>query len=560
MVTPSPRRSTWSIPIDEHDTNPSAFLREVLSLTERNGGQQPLPADIVGGIICGALTFVLKIQHSPDLRGLSNALNVARTEAGATAESTAQTLDQIKQELKSTIGLAQQTATKIQQNGNMAEEARAAVKDATEVGKATLEIAREIRNKRPQEQMNGPISYAAAAARGVPLAGTYNAQIIKQPSAQRQHEVIMNIRDPPTVQCLRAMNPSNLKLHVQRAIKQSGDKNIVNVKIVSSNQLRSGDLSIKTAGSSEVEALRQFADDWAHRIGSGTTVQIPTFGVLAHGIRTSSMDMSKIYEIRAQILQDNRPFIPRAEIRHIGWLTRDAAAKTARTITIEFIKPEDADEIIDEGLVWQGEVFRSERYERQCRVKQCFKCQRYGHKGTQCKAATACGHCLQEHDTRDCPSRAGQPVTRKFAACRGEHEAWNRQCRTRKDEIAKARAAYEMRPRYHHVSQTAGQNAQIDIPTSTIRRRRPSQPAAAMQLMQLTRNRSQTGRGQKRTNAGTGLDPSDQETPSTQISGSERPHRQIIPSRRALESTRLNARAIQNNSSHHMEIVSDSDA
>ncbi|EDU46224.1 hypothetical protein PtrSN002B_010760 [Pyrenophora tritici-repentis] len=533
MATPWPRRSTWPIPIDEHATNLSAFLREVLSLIERNRGQQPLPADIVGDIIRGALTFVLKTQHSPDLGGLSDALNVARTEARATAESTARTLDQIKQELKSTVGLVQQSATKIQQNGNMAEEARAAAKDATEVGKATLEIAREIRNKRPQEQANGPMSYAAAAARGVPLAGTYNAQSVKQPSAQTQREVIMNIRDPLTVQSLRAMNPSNLKMHVQRAIEQSGNENIVNVKIVSSNQLKSGDLSIKTASSREVEALQQFADDWAHRIGSGTTVQIPTFGVLAHGIRTSTMDMSKLDEIRAQILQDNRPFIPRAEIRHIGWLTRDATTKTATTITIEFTKPEDADKIIDEGLIWQG---------------------------TQCKAATACGHCAQEHDTRDCPSRAGQAVTRKCAACRGEHEAWSRQCPTRKDEIAKARTAYEMRPRYHHVSQTAGQNVQIDIPTSTIQRRRTSQPVAATQPMQPTSNRSQTGRGQKRTNAGTTIDPLDQENPSTQANASQRPHRQIIPSRRALESTGLNTRAIQNNSSHHMEIDSDDDA
>ena len=235
MATPWPRRSTWPIPIDEHATNLSAFLREVLSLIERNGGQQSLPADIVGDIIRGALTFVLKAQHSPDLRGLSDALNVAQTEARATAESTAQTLDQIKQELKSTVELAQQSAIKIQQNSNIAEEARAAAKDATEVGKATLEIARELRNKRPQEQANGLISYTAAAARGVLLAGTYNAQSVKQLPAQTQRKVIMNIRDPLTIQSLRAMNPSNLKVHVQRAIKQSGNKNIVNVKIVLSN-------------------------------------------------------------------------------------------------------------------------------------------------------------------------------------------------------------------------------------------------------------------------------------------------------------------------------------
>jgi hypothetical protein len=261
MATSWPRRSTWPIPIDEHATNLSDFLREVLSLIERNGGQQPLPADLVGDIIRGALTFVLKTQHSPDLSSFGNALDVARTEAGATAENTAQTLDQIKQGLRSTAELIQQSAVNIQRNDNIAEEARAAAKDATEVGRATLEIARKIRNKRPQEQVNGPMSYAAAAVKGVSLTGTYNAQTPKALSVQTQRKVIMNIRDPLTIQSLRARNTSNLKLHVQHAIEQSSNENIASVKIVSSNQLKSGDLSIKTASSSEVEALGQFADD-----------------------------------------------------------------------------------------------------------------------------------------------------------------------------------------------------------------------------------------------------------------------------------------------------------
>jgi hypothetical protein len=178
--------------------------------------------------------------------------------------------------------------------------------------------------------------------------------------------------------------------------------------------------------------------------------------------------MSKFEENRARILQENKPFIPSAEIRHIGWLTRNASAKTALTITIEFTRLEDANKIIDEGLIWQSEVFQCERYERQCRVKQCFKCQRYGHIGTQCKAAKACGYCAQEHDTRDCPLRTRQSVPRKCATCRGEHEAWNRQCPTRKDEIAKAKTAYEMRPRYYHVAETAGRNAQLEILTAAV--------------------------------------------------------------------------------------------
>jgi predicted RNase H-like HicB family nuclease len=158
-----------------------------------------MPTAIVSDIIRGSLTFVMKMQHMPDLSAISDALRIAQTEAKATAKHTGQALDVIKSELKNTVELVQQSAANIQQNGNTAEEARAAAKDATEVGKATLEVATEIRNKRPQEQTNGPMSYAAAAARGVSLAATYNAQSVKQPSAQAQREVIMKIRDPLTV-------------------------------------------------------------------------------------------------------------------------------------------------------------------------------------------------------------------------------------------------------------------------------------------------------------------------------------------------------------------------
>lgn len=73
--------------------------------------------------------------------------------------------------------------------------------------------------------------------------------------------------------------------------------------------------------------------------------------------------MNKFEENKAHILQDNQPFIPWVEMRHMGWLTRDAAAKTASTITIECTKPEDANKVIDEGLIWKDEVFQCERYE-----------------------------------------------------------------------------------------------------------------------------------------------------------------------------------------------------
>jgi ribosomal protein L20 len=74
------------------------------------------------------------------------------------------------------------------------------------------------------------------------------------------------------------------------------------MKIMSSNQLKSGDLSLRTATTSEIKALRQFADDWVCRVGNGANIRNPTYGVLAHGIRTSTIEMDNFEEIRENIL------------------------------------------------------------------------------------------------------------------------------------------------------------------------------------------------------------------------------------------------------------------
>ncbi|KAH6510379.1 hypothetical protein HBI81_258010 [Parastagonospora nodorum] len=264
MATPWPHRDTWPTPLREHATNLSAFAHEILHLIERSGSQS-VPADVVGDIIRGSLTFVLKVQHTPDLSALSDALKIAQTEAKINAENTVQALGEIKNQILKTKEIAQRSATNIQQNGERIKEVGVAAREATEVG----------RN----------VSYAAVAARNLLPAGTYTTQALKAP-------------DLFTIQSLRAMNPRNLKAH-----------------------LKSGDLSIKTAASNEVKALRQ----------TGATVRIPTYSVLAHGICTSTIDIGKF--------EQNR-------------LTRDASAKSASTITIKFTRLEDANKIIDEGLIY----------------------------------------------------------------------------------------------------------------------------------------------------------------------------------------------------------------
>jgi hypothetical protein len=66
-----------------------------------------------------------------------------------------------------------------------------------------------------------------------------------------------------------------------------------------------------------VKALKQFEDDWAHRTEKGASVRIPDYGVIAHGICTSSMYIWQFETVKAGLLQESRPIIPAAEIEYI---------------------------------------------------------------------------------------------------------------------------------------------------------------------------------------------------------------------------------------------------
>jgi hypothetical protein len=236
MATPWPQQPAWPTPFREHATRLSTYLQDALTCIDRTQSQ-PVPADLVKVIIHGTLTFILKVQHAPDLSTVCDALNILQTEAKATLDNAARMLDAVKHELKTemknTADTVHAIAAAVQLNTRAGEDAKTAAKEAVEVGKANLEMARQIKNARPQT--GGALSYAAMAARGAPLAGILNTQVSRMTSMQTQHEVFVTIRDPSTVQSLRAMNPRNLNAHVERAIAQSGNENIRGIKVLSSN-------------------------------------------------------------------------------------------------------------------------------------------------------------------------------------------------------------------------------------------------------------------------------------------------------------------------------------
>ncbi|GJN66047.1 hypothetical protein PLICBS_000063 [Purpureocillium lilacinum] len=295
MATPWPEDQTWPTDYREHAAKLNTYLQKAMSSIESPTGP-PIEPQKVKHAFFGALTLIIKVQGLPNLAHFHEAVRNAQHETKTAAQNTIKAISDIRDELQNANNISQQTITTIQDNANVAREG------------SNCERSRRDRQ-----------GYIQDVARGGLAGSMHNPVNHRASPVQAQREIIVNIRDPVTITNIRALSPRSLKAHVDRAIEQSNNGHINKIKVVSSNQLKSGDLSIKTVTSAETEALRQFAEDWEHRIGNGATVRIVTYGVLAHGIRTSSMDMDHFDEVKDGILQDNKEFIPNAEIKYIGW-------------------------------------------------------------------------------------------------------------------------------------------------------------------------------------------------------------------------------------------------
>jgi hypothetical protein len=102
-------------------------------------------------------------------------------------------------------------------------------------------------------------------------------------------------------------------------------------------------------------------------------------------------------------------------MKHIGWVSRSSQTKHMSPVVIEFREPEDTNRIIDEALIWQGEVVQYKRYGRRCCLKQCF----HSHKSHSGRPAMRDTTPVQPSITAGCEriSASGSPLFLEATVC-----------------------------------------------------------------------------------------------------------------------------------------------
>lgn len=173
-------------------------------------------------------------------------------------------------------------------------------------------------------------------------------------------------------------------------------------------------------------------DAWASEFEAGISPTVPTFKLALPDLDINNMNIAtrkgKADVIHELINLNNlrlSSFHGDSDIVDLAWMPSTKRKRSARLL-IEFSNRQLAKQVLQEGLLWQGTIYRCQIIPISSSNPRCSRCQAYGHQFGGCSAPYCCGRCAEAHPTTDCTS-----PNKRCAACGGAHQAKNAKCPVR---------------------------------------------------------------------------------------------------------------------------------
>ena len=177
-------------------------------------------------------------------------------------------------------------------------------------------------------------------------------------------------------------------------------------------------------------------------------MHIPTFGVIVHGIKVSTINVTEMASLTERWQTENAVLYGKLDIKHVSWLCREPKGQHS-SLVLALGSRAKRDEIVAKNrLYWQDTPHQVEKYDLALRILQCLKCCKYGHTIAQCRSPTpVCNYCSEQHLGTNCPNKA-DPTAKKCALCKGQHAAFAKCCKHRIEQEQKKATLKALRPRH----------------------------------------------------------------------------------------------------------------
>lgn len=231
--------------------------------------------------------------------------------------------------------------------------------------------------------------------------------------------------------------------------------------IIAARCTKLGDIILQTATVEAREELER-KSDWVLRVSSSARLLRQTTQVIVHGVRIAAIDNNDQEAAISILTSANKKLHPELEIVRTEWPSfaynpsKTGGEKKFSSLIVEVAKPEEANRLIDEGIVVEDVLLFCGSWIRNAAPQQCFNCYGYGHIGRTCKNMPRCGFCARGHRTQD--HGENQAHSEKCAVCEGGHPAWSKSCPVRQREAKRIKNKLETKAKYYRVP-TRGQES-----------------------------------------------------------------------------------------------------
>jgi len=321
-------------------------------------------------------------------------------------------------------------------------------------------LAKAIETGGNNRHPNQARSYAAIAGQG-----TQNYRM-NRPIPTEKHIPLRHTRE---IILVRGQETEQQKARTYKELLDGVNRHIGTGKAIAIRTLGSGDM---TMALEDTETRTKVLEDqnWLTVFGEGARIKRREFIVQAQGIRLQQVQDPKA--TIAEIYCQNPRLVGKVDI-----LRTTVARRVLRSgrifgpLLIAVAEPEQANILIDSGLIWSYELHECEPFSPECIVTQCFKCYKYGHVARMCKNIARCGVCAAPgHIANDCLGKTDRTKYR-CVNCQENHTSWDRSCSIYKKQEAYAQEAYQNRPGRYQVRTYLAEQAQPTIlPTAILQR------------------------------------------------------------------------------------------
>lgn len=183
--------------------------------------------------------------------------------------------------------------------------------------------------------------------------------------------------------------------------------------------------------------------------------------VLVHRVRTAELSKLDLPALGQTIIEQNPKWNGHINIVRLAW-----TAKTRRvrpefgTLLVSVATPTQANLMIRDGVLLNGEYYNCEVFSENCQVTRCFKCQLYHRTNARfCRNEARCGFCAGTHETKDCLAKDQKGMMACRPCGKVGHCSWSKDCPSWAREAQRAKDAYLVRPLRYQEHTTAQKSA-----------------------------------------------------------------------------------------------------